>query len=100
MAVGGEEGAHHGVRVSVEVGWGGGFVVAAQHRLIERDRHDQPVEVCGCEAWIVQLQHAPLGEALKGGGQRGDRTFEVGSLASLTVLMTRPRPDSSTRKEF
>jgi len=51
--VGGEEDAHPGGGVSVEIGWGREVGIAAKHDLIQRDRHDQPVEMCGREQRVV-----------------------------------------------
>jgi hypothetical protein len=51
----GEEGAYAGVGVPVELGAGGRVILAEEHRPVERDRHDEPVEVCGGELRVVNL---------------------------------------------
>src|SRR5215218_6459612 len=73
VAVGGQERAYSAVRVPIEIGRCGRLVAPEQHRLIDRGRHDQPVELGGGEGGVLELQHAALGETLEGGGERGDR---------------------------
>jgi hypothetical protein len=92
-AVGGEEGVGSSGGVAFDVGCGECGVLAAEHDPVHRHPQDHPGELLGGEQRVVQAQHAPLSEALQGGGEGGQTAFEaslpvgapqLGEAASLT----------------
>ena len=72
VAVGGEKDADAGAGVAVEL-FGRRLVLAKEHRPIQRDRHDQPVEVLGGERRVFELENPSVRELLEDGGERRER---------------------------
>src|SRR4051794_39551420 len=69
----GEKGPYRAVGPPVDLARCRGVVATEQHRLVERSRHDQPVELAGGEHRVGRVESALASQFGEGVAERGDR---------------------------